>query len=160
MMNMLFLDIDGVLNSARFLIATNSHSYPTADPKDCILDEVAVKLLQKVYETCELEIYIHSSWWSDDNINANYFRQVFKKYGWLDVKICGGNSSFDRVARILKGLDKFKPEKFIILDDANLQKEFGDNYCQVDNWEGFGYKNYVEILTHFSKKDKIKYCLL
>lgn len=64
-MLVLFLDLDGVCNSTRFMVErAKAGTWDSADPKDWtnMLDPVAVALLNKVVEATGCKIVISSSW--------------------------------------------------------------------------------------------------
>lgn len=149
-MKLLFLDIDGVLNSARSMTVTDS-SMPREDPTDVRFDPIAVGLLKELCQVCDLQIFVHSSWWGG-RVNKKYLTAAFRHYGWKRPRIIGGASAGNRVDRIHAGLKEHKPAKFVILDDADLRRYFHGNAILVDQRNGLSFQNYAEVLTLFDKE--------
>jgi hypothetical protein len=148
-MKILFLDIDGVLNSARSFTGIGK-SYPTEKPEDANLDPVAVGLLKAICREGDFKIFIHSSWWGL-RCNKNYATAMFAKHGWLTPGIIGGSSDGDRKTRIDTALAKYKPENYIILDDCDLREYFGSHAIVVNPMNGLSMDNYANAMKHLGK---------
>jgi hypothetical protein len=155
-MNLLFLDIDGVLINARGCIAHDLHDIgQPSRATDVNFDPTSVKLLQRVCEICDLKIFIHSTWWHDGIYDTEYFVAALEKYGWANAPVIGGIDVRGRKNRVNYGLLTFQPERWIILDDACMKEEYGSNMLCINPMEGITFADYAYILTYFGKADKI-----
>lgn len=146
----LFLDIDGVLNSTASIIATGS-SWPKEDPAECNLDRVCCGLIQRAADECGLTICVHSSWASGSN--GDYLRAVLREHGItasvvdLPPESFGGRDS--RRGRILTALRILAPESYVVVDDIDMTPDFGDRMICTNADEGLRYADYVRILSVF-----------
>ena len=134
-MNVIFLDIDGVLNSKYW---NETHEEEISEGK--LVDEGLVKNLGKLIEETEARIILHSGWkyWFDENIQplrieAIHLKEVFWKNG---ISISGVTpdlasdeikltKKFSKVKadEILSWLKDNPTEKWIVLDDLDLHNE-------------------------------------
>ena len=154
--NLLFLDIDGVLNSARSMTAMGKRSSPQDDVRETNFDPIAVGLLRKLCEECDLRIFIHSSWWSPGyRVDKKYMTAAFRLHGWKQPRVIGGASREERAERISRGLREYKPKDYIILDDADMRPHFDSHAIVVNSMEGFSFDNYAEAMRHFGKKEGV-----
>lgn len=147
-MKILFLDIDGVLNSMASCI-TIGLSHPVDEPTQVILNPVSVGLLKEICKECDLHIYIHSTWAMRKTI---WFRRLFKHYGF-DAKILDRvHDSDHRVARIRQAMERYKPEQFVVLDDDDVCSKFGERFILTDSRNGLGWEHYEKALSLFGKQ--------
>jgi len=146
--NILFLDIDGVLNSLASCIAIGQ-SYPAKDPTQVVLDPVAMGLLRNLCKECDLSIYVHSTW--SIGRYAQYFRELFKHYGFEPTVLERVHTHEGRALKIKQALQKYRPEKCIIFDDADMSKDFGEDFFFVDNRNGLSWEHYEKVLMRFGK---------
>lgn len=111
----LFLDIDGVLNSDRFsrtVLVDNS-------PYGLELDPKAISLLKIFLETHDqLKIVISSSW--RDTLSLTQFQELFATHGIIDRIIDLTSSEVGKAASIELWIQTHRPRKFAILDDDQL----------------------------------------
>lgn len=158
-MNILFLDIDGVLNSARSFLALGA-SYPPEHPDDTTpcepgdavrpthprLDPVAVGLLRFVVQATGASIYVHSSW--ANRRSADYFRRLFAHhYDWPDAPILERvGYQFVRADRIRLALEHYAPSEYAILDDYDLSAAFGERAVQTVYDDGLSMANVFAVL--------------
>ena len=147
-MNILFLDIDGVLNSLASVIAIGQ-SYPAEDVKQVVLDPVAVGLLKAMCKECDFHIYVHSTW--SQGRDAQYFRQLFEHYGFKAAILDRVHTRDERAIRIQQARQHYRPERYIILDDADMRKEFGEDFFFIDNRNGLRWEHYEKVLMRFGK---------
>ena len=121
----IFLDIDGVLNSGPW-IQKNSHL-----ELDQLIDPDAVKILNQIIHATNAKIVISSTWrkhFSEDNNGLKRMQEFFAKY---DISpIVGRTSSLSgkqRSSEIQAWLDKNLIASFVIIDDdrdADIQDRF------------------------------------
>ena len=167
-MNILFLDVDGVCNSKQHFLAMKEFKVQGADTM-VDADLFAMKrdtnknnmwvlgyILDKVPD---LKIVISSSWRNVYDLES--FRELFKIYG-LD-----GNRIIDKTPRKLSStraneihmwLDDNKDvEKWASLDDHKIW-EIGDdeeaNEFLTDNWVGLTLPDAFEVIKHFKPEFK------
>jgi hypothetical protein len=125
-MNTIFLDIDGVLNSTRSMIAARIQrpiegyvSYTERHYTE--LDPVAVNLLRTLVHETKAEIVISSSWRKlYDEID--FFKRVFAKFNWYNAPVIGMTPCVDsgfRGQEVQQYIDTndFFTGPYIILDD-------------------------------------------
>ena len=119
MRNIIFLDIDGVLNSERSLFATGKFIIPYTiknmvyDICDFGLDHIAVGMLKKICDECQCKIVISSSW--GDCLSVDHFIHIFKQYDFDVSTILLGKISHDSSNRA-----------------ANI-KNWIHNHCKIDD---------------------------
>jgi hypothetical protein len=147
-MNILFLDIDGVLNSLASVVAIGQ-SYPAKDVQTVTLDPVAVGLLKAMCKECDFHIYVHSTW--SQGRDTQYFQELFEYYGFKATILDRVHDSDHRVSRIRQAMDHYKPERCIILDDDTICDKLGDCFIHVDNRNGLRWEHYEKVLMRFGK---------
>jgi hypothetical protein len=154
MKNYLFLDIDGVLTSARVHVASQKPGTWAA------FDPVAVNFLEKVVDKWPAEIVISSTW-----------RRIYDRYDWEGLF---GLSNMTRYfhQNWRTGLDGPKrtheiaewlvahggPEyNYIILDDEDhsFTEEQKRHWVHTDSENGMTLENYSEILDKTQLRGKL-----
>lgn len=93
-MKVLFLDIDGVLNSLEWCMAGNSFGCPPRKRERCSKDRLRwcpamVKRLRRVVETTGAHIVISSSWRGYGASAVRKWRAMFAVYGWRNAPVIG-----------------------------------------------------------------------
>lgn len=145
-MRILFLDIDGVLNSTRFMVErAKAGTWDGADPKDWtnMLDPAAVAILNRVIEMTDCKIVISSSWRV-----AHPFDRVglfMRKAGFVG-EVIGQTVQYVRIADGVYGgrsaeialwlRDHPEVTNFAIVDDGSdagvgMESHFVDTYLPV-----------------------------
>lgn len=118
-MNIVFLDIDGVLNSAQWF-----EHFPTPGKWD--LDPVLVKRVNAIVETADASIVISSNW--RVHMRPQHLVDLLEKQGLYPHRIVGmtprlfnGTTIGPRGPEIAEWLkrDQDRTEKFVILDDRD-----------------------------------------
>ena len=158
-MRVLFLDIDGVLNSAASMIALGQ-SRPADDPKECNLDPVACGMLRTILADCGFtHVYVHSTW-SGGKQDQAYFNAMLRHQGVLtdstNVMIAvhhGTGRYLQRDERIVAAIEHYDMEDYLVLDDVNLTKQF--KAIHVDSRDGLSYMDYVDICDMYNVKPKM-----
>lgn len=136
-MKLLFLDIDGVLNSYRSdLVLGQERTIENLDP-------IALDLIRQVVKKTDCIICLSSDW----RLNHDYM-ELGKK---LKLPILFQTPDFDgnRVKEIEEVLEGLQPEAYAILDDEEDRHEFdGMNFVNVAEEEGISYKDYLLLLEY------------
>lgn len=125
----LFLDIDGVLNSEKSVLATNQLIYVNlvkgrmerGEPLNSCFDPHSVKLLQRAQKELQFKIIISSTW--RINMSVQEFHLLFDEYGWDTRDIIIGKTTQDgshRGTQIQSWVQLYAkhPYAYCILDDS------------------------------------------
>jgi len=150
----IFLDIDGVLNSTRSCLAFGGfgHLRPNITEDSAKLDPIALKLMRMLVEETNAKVVISSSW----RINAN----SVSDFDFLQMPIIGmtpyrGDCRGDEIQ---KWLDKNPTERYVIIDDdRDMLESQMDNFVKCDFKYGFSEEQFFKaykILTG----EKHKWC--
>ena len=157
-MKIIFLDFDGVLNSAQYDrerdMTTNTN-----------IDESRLPLLKHIVDATQAKIVLSTSWRHHWNKNISacddvglWINTIFKKYG---MEIYGKTPQLHlgagRKAEIVSWLE-FPPEKvesFVILDDYGFGwEELGERLVKTSPYIGKGLeKEHVEKAIKILTKD-------
>ncbi|MDO4301463.1 MAG: HAD domain-containing protein [Clostridia bacterium] len=162
-MKVIFLDVDGVLNSE---IWNENHKEEII--KGILIDEDKVRLLKKVIIKTGAVIVLHSGWkyWFDKDIKpikeeAKKFVEMLKKY---DIAIYDVTPDFStdeirktkkfslvKAKEILHWLKKHKEtEKWIVIDDLDLyNEEVRINQLITNNKTGLTQSDAEKIISAF-----------
>jgi len=114
-MKIIFLDIDGVLNSISYFKSIND-----IDDPDDRLDPVAVALLNKIIQATNAKIVISSSWRLGKSITQ--LQDVFNKHSIIGTIVGLTPDDYNtRGVQIQQWINDcdFTIDSFIILDDDN-----------------------------------------
>lgn len=136
-MNVIFLDVDGVLNCSR----TKETAGDWTGIGDC-----HVMILRKITTLMDAQIILTSSWkegWhkaqkEKQDILANTLDKALKKHG-LMIEDKTEDLRFNRGIGILRWIERYRPEYYIILDDAPFDyQECGieDHWVETSYWDG------------------------
>ena len=139
-MKVLFLDIDGVLNSQRSCVAFGG--YPMLiDKQRGMFDEVAVQLIAGIVRTAEAKVVLSSSW----RRNAD----------WQDIGPALGMPIIDRTPSLLgpRGREiqhwlseRPEVERYAIVDDdSDMLPEQAPYFVHTSGFDGFTWKNAEQL---------------
>jgi len=145
-MKVLFLDMDGVLNSARSIRAYGDGGNPLWPYP---LDEVAINLVRQVVEETGAYIVISSSWRGGGPADAATW---FVNYGWYEVPIIGEtpprrDCDEPRGTCIERWMENRDITRHVIVDDCSDMLP-NQNLTLVDGQQGFALRNYHECKRH------------
>lgn len=155
-MKVIFLDIDGVLNSIDSAIAffakkKNKSMMYNEDR----LDPVSIGLIQRVCEETGAKIVVSSTWRMGRT--QKDFIELFAAYGWedfpyLDKTDTAGPVRGSEIQRWL--VNNGSPEYIILDDDSDMLQEQHDRFIHVSNVNGFRSKHYCKALRLFGHVDE------
>jgi len=129
-MKIIFLDIDGVLNSSRYFQERTS--------KDMDIDVTRLPLLKRLIDETEASIVLSSSWrigWADQYSERMEFckklTDIFDQYDIHIMSTTIRSQTGERADEVKEWLDSHNDvESFILLDDDHFK------------WEKYGYEKY------------------
>lgn len=154
-MNVLFLEIEGVLTTARTSIAYNESKMRTLDP-------VAVKIIASICKQTDMKIVISSNWRINTPIRADFV---------LDFSFNGGGPL---VKHMLKGRNWRTPifadhrdreieiktwlamhpevEIKLVIDDETTGDSLAPFLVKTIPYEGFSFENYLQAIKIIEDK--------
>lgn len=148
-MKVIFLDIDGVLNSVEYSVGmqTNKRSMRIEDA-----DPVKVGLLQFVCEQTDAKIVISSTWRIGRKVE--WFDGFFSSFGWFQPPVIGLTPRRARIGSIGRGdeindwLDDHNDlniEQYVIVDDDS---DFYDDqpFVQTNGVYGLTLKETIKMI--------------
>lgn len=163
-MKLLFLDIDGVLNSDIW-ISKNSDNIR----KGKLIDETRVKLLAEIINKTQALIVLHSGWrfWFDHELNpireeAEHLTKILEFHG---LKIydktpdltteeirCTKQFSLVKAQEILLWLEHHKDvQSYLVLDDLDLNNNILKNrLIQTNAAIGLNEENVLNAITYLN----------
>lgn len=142
-MKILFLDIDGVLNSKRSeLVLGHERTIENLDP-------ICIKIVQMVVEETGCIICLSSDWryrWDYKDLGKKLGLPIlFETEHYIHHDRDEGQRSKE-IKEIVEGL---QPEKFAILDDNEYYDEFeGMNFVDTMEEVGIGYMDYKLLIEY------------
>jgi hypothetical protein len=147
-MKILFLDIDGVLNSVRSAVAL--HGYPYTEVCHEKFDEVALGLIRQLCEKTGTRICLSSTWRYTADLDT-LAKDLDLPILWstpilarTNKELCRGDEikEFVTIFDHLDRLDKYA----IVDDDSDMLEEQLPFFVKADNREGLSYTNYEKLL--------------
>lgn len=147
--NVIFLDIDGVLNSNFW---NQEHQKEISD--GTLVDETKIELLSKLVKDCSASVILHSGWkyWFDEEIKpmrneAKVLQEMLSTHG---ISIAGITPDFadDEIKRtkkfslvkakeILSWVDEHPGCNWIVIDDLDLHNDIVfAHQIMTDNTKG------------------------
>lgn len=155
-MNILFLDIDGVLNSVGSMVAFAQDKELERQSK---LSQVSIGLLKRACIECNIKIVISSTW--RIGRTEKDFIDLFNSCGWSAFPIIGITPRNKQVGmvrgnEIQDWLDSNPGWKnyCILDDDSDMLESQYNNFIHVSNVNGLQLKHYTKILRLFGKPDE------
>jgi len=140
-MNILFLDIDGVLN-----IPINTHSH-----NGLPLQEIFVERLNKIVEKVNPFLVVSSTWRKGKSVEK--LRELFEERGFVHKKRIIGKTPVlnnkERSEEIKKWIKQNDVEKFAVLDDRRLDI---NNFFRTNPHEGLTEEVVNDIINYFKNE--------
>jgi len=119
-MKVIFLDIDGVLNSEAYFIARGKN-FSLLPKFSYDLDPIAVERLNKIMDSTNAEIVLSSTW------RLSPLQQVvdaLKYKGFKhDIKFTTTRQHMDRGLQILKFVEENDLQQYVVIDDDSYDIE-------------------------------------
>lgn len=144
----IFLDIDGVLNSTRTCIATGGYPGEELEDKDLArFDWIAIGLLRRLCESSGIQIVLSSSWRIIVDI---------KKLGdamglpIIDKTPVLASSRGNEIARWLSEHPEVG-QWAIIDDDSDMLDSQRSRFVRTDGHEGYSWVNHLELCDIFGE---------
>lgn len=144
-LKILFLDIDGVLNSVRSAIALNG--YPCRERCHEKFDKVALALIRQACKKTGAKICLSSTW-------RIGIKNILKFGKELDLPIIAKTPQLfmsrrrgREIQEWLEDNQKVVCKYAIVDDDSDMLKEQLPFFVQTDNYEGLLYRDYVKLLA-------------
>jgi hypothetical protein len=135
-MKVIFLDIDGVLNSRDYFMTCAPFSTTLLAEK---IDPVAVERLNRITRATEAVIVISSTWRLGFQHNLIGLKELLRRHQ-IEADVIGmtPNSSGNRGAQIQSWLDDHRGEieQFIIIDDDDDMNDLSDNLIKTTHEHG------------------------
>lgn len=158
-MKIIFLDIDGVLNSVEYTISTQFSKETVRTEK---VDPVKVGLLRFVCEQTGANIVVSSTW--RHGRDASWFRGFFSSFGWFNPPIidvtptqCEASATRrgDEIAEWLKDFHHSSRwlECVIVDDDNDFHPTQQDMLVQTNNVHGLSLNNAIEMIDILGPSD-------
>ncbi|WP_343743353.1 HAD domain-containing protein [Herbaspirillum huttiense] len=152
-MNVLFLDIDGVLNGYRSLIGLGAYPHAVKEDQRERFDWVAVGMIRRVCEECDVSIVLSSSWRIGmDNTHeiANFLDLpiIDKTPYHNDRNSCRGYEIADWLMCNLH-------ERYAIIDDdSDMLPDQKPYFVQTEHKNGMQVEHYLKLRRIFGNPDK------
>lgn len=144
-MKVIFLDIDGVLNSFRTAVAYNGYGHLGSKEHKC--DPVAIAMLQRLCKETNAKVVISSTW----RIGGAYEDFAFLGVPVIDttpvLSNCIRGDEIYHWVEITNSTSEDKVTHYIILDDdSDMLESQMLNFIKVDHNVGFSFDNYQNAL--------------
>jgi hypothetical protein len=162
-MNVVFLDVDGVLNSERSFLAGGARvkQYTLDNPDDpywlkitrCTIDPVAIDLVNRICDKCDAKLVIsstHRKHFKDADDKLALMQDYFYKLGLRRNLVIGWTESLHTIRgiEIQEWLERH-PEvnNYVILDDSSdMLPEQMEFFVRCDGKVGVSSENYFQML--------------
>lgn len=156
--NIIFLDIDGVLNTIRNQDLQEENDGRMKFQHQFNFDEECMKNLKEIILKFDAYVVISSSWRIEkDKVYMSELLRNFKEYE-IDNRIIDITPSFSttRGEEIKKWLfdNKDKVSNYIILDDEDDMIELSSNLILCDDYYGFDNKAQIKAEQIFKSDNK------
>lgn len=155
-MRVIFLDIDGVLNSEKTFLSKNKQN-----PDILPLEKEKIELLKYLIDATGAKVVISSSW-RIGGIKNPVFAKLLSKLKEHEIPVLGatpvlGTTRGKEIQEWLKSTSE-KVSSFVILDDDNDMEDLSKNLVQT-NWsgeeQGLTFEKTLEAIN-LLVKDRIK----
>ena len=142
-MKVLFLDIDGVLNSRRSCVAFGKFPLSPTPQDKPLLDLVALGLIRKIATAKDVRVVLSSTWRILAKIDAMSEFLGFNIYRYTPILPSGCRG--DEIDVWLKANPFNITHYAIVDDDSDMLEHQQANFVLTNFDEGLSYKNYVRL---------------
>ena len=152
-MNILFLDIDGVLNGYRSLIGLGAYPHAVKEDQSERFDWVAVGMIRRVCKECDVSIVLSSSW----RIGMANTHEIAK---FLDLPIIDKTPYMDkpyscRGEEIKQWLSENPVDAYAIIDDDSDMLAIQVPYfVKTEHKNGMQIDHYLKLRRIFGNPDE------
>lgn len=138
MNKIIFLDIDGVLNSARSVIAFGGFPHNPDGYERGMFDEVAVQLIKGIAEQAEANIILSSSWRKHNN-----WQDIGPSLGLPIIGRTPSMSGFrgEEIEHWMKSTNQEISHYAIIDDDSDMLEHQMPHFVHTSGFDGFTWAN-------------------
>lgn len=144
-MKVLFLDVDGVLNSTRTLVAFNGYPQGLYDAHLAMFDQVALGLVRGLCRQADVKVVISSAWRKDFTWQQIGERLELPTIGQTPMLL--GCRGLEINAWLAKNEGV---ERYAILDDhADMLAEQMPYFVQTSGEEGLSWRDFSKLCTLF-----------
>lgn len=150
-MNIIFLDIDGVIQSPRYCVAIDETGFLSA------FEPAAMHFVRMLIKDAEAKIVISSSWRIGEG-NPRHLKQLFRCCGFKDIALAFHDDwntiqlrhPMKRGAEIAEWLARHpEVENYLILDDdSDMLDEQSEHFVKTCHKNGF-------LLEHYDRAREI-----
>lgn len=154
----LFLDVDGVLNNRKSMIAASEGTHPPGEVSHLTMDPVAVALLQEVVSDLNIELVL-SSVWRMSMIGVSKTSRVMQWAGWkgrppfIDVTDTIGSHRGTQIQRWLDSRSDLEDIEYVIVDDdSDMLPSQMNRFVHTSNFYGLTKEKAKEIRDLFTKE--------
>ena len=142
-MKILFLDIDGVLNSRRSCVAFGRFPLNPNPQDKPLLDLVALGLIKKIASAKDVRVVLSSTWRLFAKIDVMSEFLGFPIYRYTPTLLLGCRG--DEIDVWLKANPSNITHYAIVDDDPDMLEHQMANFVNTSFNEGLSYKNYVRL---------------
>lgn len=158
-MNIIFLDVDGVLNSVNNLIRIHKKTNKSYSCYSYPFDYECLENLKELVFRTKSNIVISSSWRKSKEGMQKLF-EVLKMYE-LDELVIGatpflGTNRGEEISKYLDSIKYIDIINFVILDDDNDMENLSDHLVLINNMTGLTHENVDEALKMFEEQKSKK----
>ena len=168
-MKILFLDLDGVLNSERSFLAGQTRLREYTDKDDpyflkittCTIDPIACDLVNRICRNMDVKIVVsstHRKHFPDTSEKLSLLKNYFDKLGVNGEHVIDWTLNLNTIRgeEIREWLLRH-PEttQSVILDDScdMLPEQLATNFVRCDSAVGMTAQNYRDVMTMFGYRD-------
>jgi phosphoglycolate phosphatase-like HAD superfamily hydrolase len=154
----LFLDVDGVLNNRKSMIAASEGKHPPGEVSHLTMDPDAVALLQEVVSDLGIELVL-SSVWRMSMIGVAKTSRVMRWAGWkgrppfIGVTDEIGRHRGTQIQRWLDARSDIEDIEYVIVDDdSDMLPSQMHRFVHTNNIDGLTKEKAKEIRDLFMKE--------
>lgn len=164
-MLVLFLDVDGVLNSWQSAEYWGRKNLSQEELDRCVYSfcPIAMSNLNSLCEEFpDLKIVVSSTWRKSRSVaqlqllladnGFLYINRIIDKTPVLGYDHCRGDEINDWLGQYRDKIDAHGPEAFVIVDDDSDMGELIDHLIQTDARVGFDYLAFLRVSDYFTAK--------